>query len=210
MNNFKKAALTSALLSLSAISNQAFAADVTSASATIIIGCAVPANSTAGATVYSVDSYDDNAAVNTGFPTWLKAGASCSRAVNWVISTADDSLLSSVTNQVASGGYTLQSFVFVPVDAQGDTLQTVADVPVSMIGCAAPASGTAGATIYSVDGQNSSAGTANTGITFAALNGNPCSSGLATAASLTQGQVDAVVNMRTADGVYSLQQYIVQ
>lgn len=208
MNDFKKAALATALTALSVTVNNANATALTEAT-NVIIGCTVPGNTTAAATVYSIDAFDSDAAAVTGVPSWLKAGASCSRAVNYMLTVMD---LNSVSNQVANGGYTLQSFSFS--DQAGDQNNLITNtLPVSMIGCAAPASGTAGATIYSVDTQNSAASTANTGITLTALGGNPCSSGLATVYTLGSGDdgvINTTLNVRTADGAYSLQQYIIQ
>lgn len=207
MNNLKKAALAGSVLAAMAMVNDASATAVSSGQ--VILGCAVPANTTAAATVYSIDAYDNNAAALTGLPTWLVQGASCSRAVNWLLNTSGGNLpLATVTNQVANGGYTLQSFFFGPQWAANASQipAAAANSTISMIGCAAPAAGTAGAAVYSVDTQNSTAGTAN-GLTLSALAGTPCSSALAQTGATKLG---AVVNMRTVDGVYSLQQYIVQ
>lgn len=214
MNNFKKAALASAVLAAASASFEASAYDVTvSGAGNTIIGCAVPPNGSAGATVYSIDSYDSNAAINTGFPSWLKQGANCSRSVNWMIaqSSTSGSYLVNVTNQVASNGYTLQSFLFSNNIQGGGTATAsstaLANSAVSMVGCAAPAGGTAGATVYSVDGYNSANTTANSGVTFSALGGNPCSAALEQAGAAT---LNTALNLRTADGAYSLMQYIVQ
>lgn len=203
MNNFKKAALASSVLALTAISGEASAGAISS-STVAMIGCSLPANTTAGATVYSVDAYDSNAAVANDLPYWLKAGASCSKAVNWMLATGGANLaLNKVTNQVASGGYSLQNFVFGPA-ITGSIAATGSAV--SMVGCAAPASGTSGAPVYSVDTQGS-AGTAVNGLTLSGLSAVPCSSALSQTGSST---LDGLVSLQTADGAYSLQQYIVQ
>lgn len=206
MNSFKKAAIATSVITLMGIAGSASAVEF------VNLGCAASPAGTTGATVYSVDAYDANGVANSTdpVPSIVRSGTACSRAINAL--QGNGYTLAYANNQtIQSAGYSLQNFTFVTDGAIAQATNSIGTAAnnVALIGCAAAPAGTTGATVYSVDAQNSS-GT-NTSI-LTALIGQSCSSALATVADNlgTTGIVDGVNNVTIANSGYSLNQWIVQ
>lgn len=203
MNKFKKAAIATSVITLLGVAGSASAGNF------VNLGCAASPGGTAGSTVYSVDAYDDDGVAITISGT-VKPGASCARALNTLQSGGAYTLVAANNQTIATAGYSLQNFTLAATagDFTGPDMQISTSSNIALIGCAAAPAGTAGGTVYSVDAQNSS-GTNTSSLT--ALIGQPCSTGLATAAALgSGGSVNGLNNVTIANSGYSLNQWIVQ
>lgn len=199
MSNFKKTALAATVATLALAPQLSSAATYSDAGEYTIIGCSVPANGTAGGTVYSVDAYDADGAALTGLPGIVKVGSNCSRAVNAVI-TGGAGLVGFNNQTIANSGYSLQTFT---LGASGGTTGNL-----MMVGCGAPASGTAGAVVYSVDAQQSSGSAISSTLNGAV--GGQCSSSLAVINNISSANAVAPSNVTIQTVGYSLNQYVVQ
>jgi len=193
---------------------------------TVYLGCTVPGAGSAGATVYSVDAYDNTGAAISGLPAAAAAGQVCSKAINAMLATSGATnnglttaqvyrLVGATNVTIATSGYSLQQFAFSNDASQPAGLSSASNATY-LIGCTVPSAGTAGATVYSIDAANSAGSAISSGLN-AQVN-QKCSQTVNYANTTvtgfnqtgTGGNLVTPINVTIAGSGYSLQQFLVQ